>query len=192
MAFPVVWARRFLVLAFALMLAACATPPAIQGQSSETAFQRSGRFAVSVDEVGGQSQAVQGGFAWYDAGHRLLLDLANPLGSTLARVEVLPGRAVLTRSDGTTQIAAHPDALVEQVVGVAVPVSDLRQWLKGRVSPTQAQAVQTDGAGSISRFDQAGWQVVLSRYDAQGPRLLQLKRTEGLRTISVRLVIDAS
>ncbi len=184
-----VWSRRFFLLACVSVLAACATPSAIQGPATD-AFQRSGRFAVSVDDLDGASQAVQGGFAWYDAGQHLILDLANPLGSTLARVEVFPGRAVLTRADGSMQEAVTADALLEQVLGAAIPVSGLRGWLKGDINPFLAQRLQKDDGGT--RFVQEGWSVVLSRHDAQGPRLLHLTRTEGLRSISVRLVIDAS
>ncbi|XOT98020.1 lipoprotein localization factor LolB, partial [Alcaligenes pakistanensis] len=39
-------------------------------------------------------------------------------------------------------------------------------------------------------FEQSGWRVTLSRYDEQGPRLLQLNRHEASRSISVRLVVD--
>nr|WP_233574814.1 lipoprotein insertase outer membrane protein LolB [Pusillimonas sp. NJUB218] len=186
------WFRSVLVVWVAAILAACATPAAIQVQSADPAFQRSGRFAVSVEEVGVNPQAVQGGFAWYDAGHRLLLDLANPLGSTLARVEVLPGQAVLTRSNGTTQTAPNADALVQEVVGVAIPVAGLRDWLRGRTGQGLVQSRETDAEGRLTRFVQDGWSVTLSRYDNLGPGLLQLKRTEGQRSISVRLVVDAS
>ncbi|MGE4125188.1 MAG: lipoprotein insertase outer membrane protein LolB [Pusillimonas sp.] len=189
---PGVWSNAFRCLYLVLcvaVLAACATPSAIQGLATD-AFQRSGRFAVSVDDVEGGSQAVQGGFAWYDSGQHLILDLANPLGSTLARVEFFPGRAVLTRSDGSTQEAATADALIAQVVGAAIPVSGLRSWLKGNISPALASGARQ--GNSVTRFVQDGWSVALSRYDAQGPRLLHLTRKEGLRSISVRLVVDAS
>ena len=185
-----VW--RLLFFAFVFLLSACATPPAIQGSAGEEAFARSGRFAVNVDDVGNPPQAVQGGFAWYDAGHKLVLDLANPLGSTLARVEVYAGKAILTRADGSTQEAANADALVAQVVGADIPVSGLRAWLKGNIDRAVARDVKTDAQGQVAGFSQQGWVVVLSRHDAHGPRLLQLSRKEGLRTISVRLIIDAS
>ena len=184
--------KRLLALVSVLLLAACATPPAINVSDAGSAFQRTGRFAVSVDEVGNASQAVQGGFAWYDTGTHLILDLANPLGSTLARIEVFPGRAQLTRSDGSVQSASGADALVEQVVGAAVPVTGLRAWLKGHVNRSQVASLQTHSDTTVSRFEQDGWSVVLSRYDEKGPRVLQLVRKEGLRTISVRLVVDAS
>lgn len=112
--------RAFLASAGMLaagVLAGCATPARIDTSAPETVFQRTGRFAVSVQYANGQQEAVQGGFAWLDTGRLLTLDLANPLGSTLARVQVQPGIATLTRTDGQQQSAPNPDALVEQVLG---------------------------------------------------------------------------
>src|SRR5690606_9071631 len=83
------------------LLTACATPGRIAGDG--TAFERTGRFAVNVSEAGRPPEAVQGAFAWRDTGRALRLDLANPLGSTLARIQVQPGGAVLEHANGTTE-----------------------------------------------------------------------------------------
>lgn len=174
----------------ALLLAACATPQKIGHDASGAAFERTGRFAVSVNYFGGRHEAVQGGFAWRDTGNALTLDLANPLGNTLARVEVEPGLATLTRSNGVREQAAHPDALVEQVLGSPIPVAGLRDWLRGRVAGTGVSGLQKNEQGQVGAFSQDGWRVQLSRYDAQGPALLQMNRNDPDRSISVRLVVD--
>jgi len=184
-------AARLLTAATVLGLVACASPPTMQGQV-EGAFERAGRFAVHVENRHGEPDAVQGGFAWRDTGKVLWLDLANPLGSTLARVEVRPGQAVLTRSNGETEAAPNPDALVAQVLGSPIPVSGLRDWLRGQPGRNVGAIAETDSQGRATRFEQQGWQVNLSRYDELGPRLLQLKRSEADRTINVRLVIDSN
>ncbi|MFW7340445.1 lipoprotein insertase outer membrane protein LolB [Pollutimonas sp. H1-120] len=174
----------------ALLLAACATPQKIGRDASGAAFERAGRFAVSVNYFGGRHEAVQGGFAWRDTGSVLTLDLANPLGNTLARVEVEPGLATLTRSNGVREQAAHPDALVEQVLGSPIPVAGLRDWLRGQVAGVGVSGLQKNEQGQVSAFSQDGWRVQLSRYDGQGPALLQMNRNDPDRSISVRLVVD--
>ncbi|QAA92506.1 lipoprotein insertase outer membrane protein LolB [Pollutimonas thiosulfatoxidans] len=176
----------------ALLLAACATPTRHAQQADGPAFDRAGRFAVSVVYFNGKRDAVQGGFVWRDTGRELLLDLANPLGSTLARVQVLPGRAVLTRSNGQVEHADHPDALVEQALGSPIPVSGLRDWLRGRTGNDPVSDLRKDDGGNIASFTQNGWRVQLSRYDDQGPRLLQMNRNDANRAISARLVADGS
>lgn len=170
------------------VLAGCAGPARIPGEGQ--AFERTGRFAVNVTEPGVAPEAVQGGFAWRDAGRVLRLDLTNPLGSTLARITVQPSGAVLEHSDGSTEVAADADALLAQVVGVAMPVANLRDWLQGRTGAGSVEALQHDSQGRPESFSQEGWRLRLSRYDALGPGLLRLDRRDGGRQISVRLAID--
>lgn len=185
--------RAFLASAGMLaagVLAGCATPARIDTSAPESVFQRTGRFAVSVQYANGQQEAVQGGFAWLDTGRLLTLDLANPLGSTLARVQVQPGIATLTRTDGQQQSAPNPDALVEQVLGSPIPVAGLRNWLRGQTGQSQVAGLSSSPQGQPQSFEQDGWRVELQRYDNVGPGLLRLNRNEPNRSISVRLVID--
>lgn len=179
----------FVVVAAAAVLAGCAGPARIAGDGA--AFERTGRFAVNVTEAGGAADAVQGGFAWRDTGRQLRLDLVNPLGSTLARIVVEPSGAVLEHADGTTEHAPDADALLAKVVGTALPVSNLRDWLQGRVGAGDATDIERDAQGRPLSFGQGGWQLRLSRYDAAGPGLLRLDRRDGGRRISVRLAMDA-
>lgn len=185
--------RRLVAAGLAAAVAAmagCASPPRIDAVSDGPSFDRSGRFALLVEHRNGGQDAVQGGFAWRDARSGQRLDLANPLGNTLARIDVQPGRAILTRSDGSGETAADPDALVEQVLGSPIPVGGLRDWLRGRLAPGPAEHVEKDEQGRLFRLAQNGWRVELSRYDEKGPRLLRLRRTEPARDISLRLVVD--
>lgn len=180
--------RRWFVVSLLLLLTACASAPAIQG-GDDQAFSRTGRFAITVTEPGIAPQAVQGGFAWRDSGQTQRLDLANPMGSVLARVDVGPVQAVLTRSDGSRQVAPNADMLLQQVVGANIPVQGLKQWLQGRVTANVSQLTHADN-GKPKAFFSNGWMVNLSRYDNQGPRLLVLERQDGPQRIRVRLVVD--
>lgn len=182
--------RLYLVAGLVCLLTACATPQRISDSGAARAFERAGRFAVSVTHGDGKQEAVQGGFAWRDDGQTLRLDLANPLGSILARVQVSSGYSVLTRANGSEEQASDPDELVAQVLGSAIPVVGLRDWLQGKVGRAPVQKLIRNPAGQITGFEQNGWRAVLSRYDALGPRLLQLNRNDPNRRISVRLVID--
>jgi len=172
-------------------LAACATPSQPTSSVAGDAFSRTGRFAITVMHADGQPEAVQGGFVWRDDGRNYQLDLTSPLGSTEARVDGQPGSALLTRSDGSTLRAVNPDALVEDALGSPVPVSGMRDWLRGRLSASPPTDLKHDAQGRPESFGQDGWQARLSRYDAQGPQLLVLRREEPRRSISVRLVVDA-
>ncbi|AHV93719.1 outer membrane lipoprotein LolB [Bordetella holmesii] len=172
------------------VVAACSSLPKSQGVAGDS-FARAGRFAITATEADGRQQAVQGGFQWQDNGQEFVLDLTNPLGSTEARVQGRPGAAQLTRANGSRLQANDPDTLAEDALGSPVPVSGLRDWLRGRLaSEPAAQSVRRDEAGHLARFDQGGWSVQLSRYDSAGPQLLMLERQEAGRRIVVRLVIN--
>lgn len=183
--------RRFLLpVLLATLVAGCAAPGKISSEA-DAAFQRTGRFSVSVNASDGTQDAVQGGFAWLDTGQTLTLDLANPLGSTLARVTVNDGMATLTHSSGAREYAPHADGLVEKVLGSPVPVAGLRDWLRGRTGTAPVQDVQKDpDTGQLTGFVQDGWRVQLSRYDGSGPTLLQMNRNDAQRQIRVRLAIS--
>jgi len=185
------WLRWVLLAMLALTLAACTTTPKpIEGASAD-AFSRIGRFAITVSEESGKQNAVQGGFSGSDDGRRYVLDLTNPLGSTEARVEGQPGAASLTKADGTRLVADNPDALAEDALGSSVPVSGLRDWLRGKL-PAQPEAsdVSRDELGRPASFEQGGWRAKLSRYDTLGPQLLVLERLEPGRRVTVRLVVN--
>lgn len=184
------WLVKWLTPGVFLLLAACATPQKIDHAGAGPSFERAGRFALSVNYHSGKQDAVQGGFAWLDTGKHLQLDLANPLGSTLARVDVDATHAMLTRTDGSQLTANHPDALIEQVLGSPIPVAGLRDWLQGRTGSQPVTHLEKNANGQIQAFHQDGWRIRLSRYDQYGPQLVQLNRRDTQRDISVRLVAD--
>lgn len=187
---------RWWIVTTAMLLSACATPPPVapvdEAAIASGALARSGRFALRVDEISGKQNAVQGGFAWRDDGRALVLDLTSPVGATLARVDVAPnGTALLTEANGTQTAAATADELVARVLGSPIPVGGMRDWLRGRLPATPpATIVERDDQGRPQAYDQAGWRVRVTAYDAIGPVRLDMQRNEpGHGVINVRLVI---
>jgi outer membrane lipoprotein LolB len=181
-----------MVSVLVLGLFGCATQTTTMTETTSlNELVRHGRFALRTESPNQDSEAVQGGFVWRDIGSRLTVDLINPFGNILARVTVEPGQATLSQSSGETLRAADPDGLVQQALGERVPVRDLREWLRIPLRALPAmQQIKRDELGRIIAFEQNGWVVALSRFDAQGPRLLVLSRNEGSKQIVIRLVVD--
>ena len=176
-----------------LVLAGCTTQQSVPPVQTPEAFARAGRFAVRVEEPLTPAQAMQGGFTWRDTQGRLELDLTNPFGNILARIEVTGKSAVLTQSNGGKLEAATPEELVKIAVGEAIPVQDLRKWLLSQTVAEPAMTrVSRDEQRRVTSFEQAGWRVDLSRFDALGPKLLILSRQDGSKKIVIRLVIDGT
>jgi len=186
------WLRAVCIAALCAVLAACGLPRPnlLTDETRSDVYVRMGRFAVHVQTASGEQAGAQGSFVWRDDGRALRLDMANPLGTTLARVEADRNGAVLTRANGTQSVAANPDALVADVLGSTLPVLGLRDWLHGRLATGHAVDVTRDAVGRLERFEQNGWRVRLSRYDTLGPHLLRIERRQADEIIDVRLVLD--
>lgn len=166
------------------VLSACAVAPK-PVDTTKGSFSRSGRFALNVEEADGSREAVQGGFQWQESPQQLQLDLNNPMGAVLARVVVAANGAALQYPNGEVVYAHSPDALVEQLLGYAIPVAGMRYWLRG-----QSAAEKEGQSSQPSYLEEDQWRVHLKRYDELGPRLLQMYRTQAQQAISVRVVVD--
>jgi outer membrane lipoprotein LolB len=140
-------------------------------------------------------------------GAALTLDLASPLGNTLARVDVSPDGARLRApgNDGSLQELAGPsaEALAEQVLGFALPVVGIGDWIEGRPAPAPPASIAgvTTGAdGAVERIEQDGWSITVEERFAAGarPRRLTFERaarpasafTTAAPAVTLRLVLD--
>ena len=151
-----------------------------------------GRFSASVSR-GEQREAVSGRFSLAVSADRTTLDLASPLGNTLARIEAVAAGATLTapQADGTlaTWKGDSPDALAEAVLGYRLPVSGLADWIAGRAVAGHAARVFPP-TGPAQRIEQDGWAIgIEERFAGNGaPRRLSFDRDgEGPAAPSVRL-----
>ena len=61
-----------------------------------------------------------------------MLELASPLGTTVARIEIEPGGARATGAQMQEVRGADADAMTEQLLGWPLPVSGLADWIEGR------------------------------------------------------------
>lgn len=141
----------------------CATlapPPAVPTPLARHAASLSGRLALSVAAT--PEHAAQSFNAAFElSGHAEQggLDLSTPLGTVLATARWAPGEALLTLPQGQ-QRHSDLDALTRALLGEALPVTALFDWLRGR--PWPGAPAETTATG----FTQIGWAVDLSRFDA--------------------------
>lgn len=193
--------QRWAVVLFCLLLTACAGGPqqAERGLQSPTAvtvqqptpaqpFERQGRFAVHAEAHDQNPDAVQGAFQWYDDGTQLVLELRNPLGQVMGKLQVSEQGAWLQDNRAGMRFAQSADELAQEIFAQPIPVEGLRDWLRGAVSG-QAQGLSYAGNQLVQARDQ-GWRLSLSDYDAHGPTRLLLVFQQGTQRITVRIVID--
>jgi outer membrane lipoprotein LolB len=176
-----------------LLLAGCATRPVapatgagqVPDPSQLTDWSARGRLAVAANGEGGS-----GTFTWEQAGAETQLRLRGPLGAggldiatdgTTLRVQDAAGRAV----DGDAARAA-----LEQQLGVALPLAELRYWLLGVPAPGSSSTPAPATGNGVGGFDQGGWSIRLEQTTATGRWLVPQRLTASTATVRVRLVID--
>jgi outer membrane lipoprotein LolB len=143
------------------LLAGCATvttPPSVPGGD-----YISGRLSVRVDGQGAAAaRSLSAAFELQGDARNGSLNLATPLGTMLARARWAPREVVLTTPQGETTFP-DLDALTREVLGDAVPLAALFDWLHGR--PWPGAASSTPAAAGEPGFRQLGWSVNLARFE---------------------------
>lgn len=180
--------RKLAAVALLLALAGCASLP-VPSPADRT---HAGRFSVNAQAADRQETAT-GRFELRVLRDSLTLDLSAPLGATLARLETGPGGAQLTVPGNPPRIVRGRDAeaLADEVLGYALPVSGLGDWILGRPAPGRGATQSPDG----SVIEQDGWTIRIVERFADGalPRLMTLQRAGAANApaITLRLVLDA-
>ncbi len=172
-------------------LAGCSSLPragGVAGAALADAPRLTGKFGLIVPAgPGGQprGQNVNASFELLGDARRGQLEMSTSLGSLVARVSWQPGSAWLKTPDGD-RAYDDIDALTQELLGEALPLQALFDWLRGRPWPQAASR-----AVGESGFQQLGWQVDLRRFDAQliSAQRLNPNGPEPLATL--RLKLDA-
>lgn len=120
----------WLAALFALLLAACATPPRPVVPPGTQVW--TGRLALNI--VGQANNSFSAGFELKGAPQAGELTLTNPLGGTVAVLAWSPGHATL-RSGGKSREFESLEALAQEATGAPIPIAALFDWLEGKATP---------------------------------------------------------
>lgn len=143
---------RLATALLALALAGCAQLPKSTAPSAAES-RLSGRISVTV--AGDVHTRGTGGAASFelfggpDAGR---LELTTPLGSLVARASWQPGRVTLQTPNEERRFD-DLDGLTRELLGEAVPVAALFDWLQARPWPAAPHQKTPQG------FEQLGWRI---------------------------------
>jgi len=182
---------RFAAIANLLMLAACASTPRdalpFKFADTRTVYEIAGRLSARHD-----ADAFAANFHWSHAADRDELDLASPLGQTVARLMGDARGVQLQTPDGKVETASDWTTLTSRGLGWALPVEGLAFWVQGaprKGAPFTAEA-GADGAPGVLRQD--GWTIVYQAFakDATGVSR-PARMTLDYPGVELRLVIDA-
>lgn len=156
------------------LLNACSTLPTSTGPTTpDQAWQQRhvemnkltnwalrGRTAITQADEG-----VNAGITWQQNGDVYVIRLAGPFSQGGAVLTGNKHKVTLTVDNGDTYSAATPEQLLAESVGLQLPVSALREWVKG--IPFSGLGVDNktlDEQGRLKTLQQAGWEVEYLRY----------------------------
>jgi outer membrane lipoprotein LolB len=196
---PILFQHRALcgtVLALAL-LAGCAAPP-ISSPAAQSAWaarqpvlaklshwRTVGRIGVVNEQDGWHAN-----FQWDQQGPAYRIDLIGPLGQGRVVVQGDAEQVSIQTQDGQNWTASDADALLEQSLGVRLPVKGLRYWVRGLPEPGAAPVIETDAEGRLTRLEQNGWIIDYSAYTPTRRIELPARMVARRSDLCVKLVIE--
>lgn len=180
--------RRFAAL-LVIALGGCATLPEPAPQRAPEARDAPFTLAGRISARHG-SNAVAGGFTWTHAPPRDRIDLADPLGQTLARLDGEPGNVTVRLADGRVETATTWDALTRRALGVTIPVEGLAFWIRGLGAPDSQVTIERDGTGRVSALRQDRWDIAYAYEDASTMPHRVTLTYPGADPVEVRVVVD--
>ena len=130
----------------ALSLSACASflspaaEPLLAQRDGLQDFALEARFSLRHEE-----KSYTGHLSWRHAGSRDNLLLASPFGQGMAEIAGDASGVRLTTSDGKTYTAADAETLTHQALGFPLPLKNLVDWVRGRSSGGEPEALDAFG-----------------------------------------------
>ena len=182
----------------AALLSGCATAPRTPLSSTAVApyadkLEMQGTLSVNYIRDG-KRESLSGKFNWRQDGSRTDVELASPLGQTIATIAVTPGEAVLREGNQPPRSAPDVDALSTQVLGWPLPVSGLRDWLQGYAVADGGQRFAASPAhNKVTTRD--GWQLEFVTWQdgttPPKPRRIDARRGAGgdIEEIEIRIAV---
>jgi outer membrane lipoprotein LolB len=175
----------------ALVLGGCAsvgvpTSSTVKLPPVRDSFEVSGRLSARHG-----SDALAANFEWRHAGERDELQLASPLGQTIA---VLSGDASSSRlqaADGRVLTATSWTRLTQDGLGWPLPVEGLKYWIQGTARAGADFSAEADAAGRASVLRQDGWTIVYQAYVQTDDGVSRPSRlTANYPEVELRLAVD--
>lgn len=175
----------------AAVLAGCASLPAPTGvpaaREPTTHFDIAGRLSAKRG-----SDGVAAHFTWTHAPGQDRVDVATPLGQTLARLVGGGADVRIERPGQAVEAYQSWDAVTRAVFGVSVPVDGLAAWIVGEPVADVPFGIERDERERPSVLRQRGWEIVYAYADdapAQRPTRLVMRYPDA-EPVEVRIVID--
>lgn len=192
--------KKLLLLSLIMLVSGCA--PIWQQKPSQSADVLWQQRLIEQAELKdwafkGRTAIIQGregwnaGIKWEEQDAFFRIKLFGPFSQGGVELEGDEQDVTLTLDDGETMTAATPEQLLAEAMGWLLPVSALRDWVRGvPYSNVAVENQELDDKGRLTVLEQAGWTIEFLRYmpfeNYSMPSKVFMKHPD----LSVRLVIS--
>ncbi|WP_422910048.1 lipoprotein insertase outer membrane protein LolB [Pseudomonas sp. MAC6] len=170
--------RHLLVFSLITLLAGCAgltSKEALEGQGDAQSWQAHKQRISSLDawQINGKvgirapKDSGSGTLFWLQRQDYYDIRLSGPLGRGAARLTGRPGEILLEVANQGRYQAASPEQLLQDQLGLNLPVSHLLWWIRGLPSPDSKSRLNLDGQSHLAQLSQDGWYVEYLSYAEQ-------------------------
>lgn len=129
-------------------------------QAELQAWAFKGRTAIVQGQEGWNA-----GINWQEQGQHYQIRLSGPFSQGGVSLDGDQQQVTLTLNDGETLTAPTPEQLLAEAMGWLLPVSALRDWVRGvPYSGAPVDSRELDQQGRLTKLEQAGWQIEFLRY----------------------------
>jgi len=183
--------RVVLILICCAALPACVTnrpaPPSIDWQrrvsdlQHATAWQLDGRAAVALGTQGWQAT-----LNWRQADIYAEVHLSGPFGIGALQLKQDPSGLSLNGAPPSDAVLSQ----VQERLGFALPLDDLRFWLLGVPDPGSPFVLTRNAQDRALHMSQDGWSIDYDRYAPVSGDLLPARLTLSREGVRVRIIID--
>jgi outer membrane lipoprotein LolB len=184
-----------LLLVGTLSMSACRTLPTGETRQDWPAVKAARQTLASWEMTGRAAVATPSeGFSaklrWVQSGSRSEAFIQGALGVGGVHVTSENGALQVDTSKGEHIGPDEAGPALERMIGVELPIRELRYWLLGVPAPDSPGEEQVDELGRLTALDQAGWRITFERFSQQGSSWLPARTRLERETVRVRVVAD--
>ena len=181
--------KHLVTACFVLLLSACASvstvPGGIYSQAARShlydmqEWHLEGRLAITAP-----NDSWSAHIQWSHLPDFEKIRLSGPLGQGAVIIELAGDVVKIDRGGGHVQSSNQPEQLINQQLGLFVPVQSLRFWAVGL--PESGQTFQETSDG----FVQAGWLIDYKEMQTTGTEIMPHKMAVTNGHVKLKLIID--
>jgi outer membrane lipoprotein LolB len=190
-----------LAVIIALLLAATACAPISQqrlASDPDLLWQLRYQALVQLEQwkLQGRTAIIQGkegwnaGLRWQEKSGAYQIKIEGPFSQGGITLDGDASQAVLTMADGQKISAADPEILIKEALGIQLPVSALRDWVRGiPYSSINIDRIALDAEGQVTHLVQQDWDISFLKYVPFGIYSVPTKIFIRNQDLSLRLAV---